>query len=446
MKRLIIVILCVCFSVSLCSCGGDTIVYNEERFEDITFEIPSNWAKKEISEGYEYFLDSDTNIRIYKRDLSISRVLAPIKLGDGYENFTDYGTKKIGDIYVREVTYTQYTHQYYDYLFDTELGYYSICAIVDKDEFKYSEELKRLIESVKLVSKEPECDYNVLAGSIETVLTDLGIIGDIELYTITSEKDTKSTYSIEFTINGKKLIAHFMGNKDIGYNLISIENSGIENRYYWLSESIEDEVLSQKSGYDGTDGLYDINTNKLIKANPTIEPTVAPTPTPKSIQEPISEDSESTQDNIETSALITADQKKALNAAKSYLNYTNFSYEGLIDQLEYEEYSNEDAIYAADHCGADWNDQAVGAAKSYLEYTAFSYSGLISQLEYEKFTSDQATYGVDNCGADWEEQAVKMARNYLEYTSFSRDELIDQLIYEGFSYEQAEYGVNATDQ
>ena len=86
---------------------------------------------------------------------------------------------------------------------------------------------------------------------------------------------------------------------------------------------------------------------------------------------------------------------------------------------------------------------ATDKAKSYLDFTAFSYSGLIDQLEYEGFSTEEATYGADHCGADWNEQAAKKAESYLEYTSFSRSGLIDQLLYEGFTQEQAEYGVTA---
>lgn len=87
---------------------------------------------------------------------------------------------------------------------------------------------------------------------------------------------------------------------------------------------------------------------------------------------------------------------------------------------------------------------AVNMAKSYLDYTAFSRDGLIEQLEYEGFSNEDATYGADNSGADWMEQAVKSAESYLEYTSFSRQGLIDQLEYEGFTHEQAVHGVDAT--
>lgn len=86
---------------------------------------------------------------------------------------------------------------------------------------------------------------------------------------------------------------------------------------------------------------------------------------------------------------------------------------------------------------------ALAQAKQYLSFMAFSYSGLIEQLEYEGYSTDEATYGADNCGADWDEQAAKKAQDYIDITAFSRSGLIDQLIYEGFTQEQAEYGVTA---
>lgn len=40
-------------------------------------------------------------------------------------------------------------------------------------------------------------------------------------------------------------------------------------------------------------------------------------------------------------------------------------------------------------------------AKDYVDLMAFSYNGLIKQLEFENFTHEEAVYGADNCGADW---------------------------------------------
>lgn len=67
---------------------------------------------------------------------------------------------------------------------------------------------------------------------------------------------------------------------------------------------------------------------------------------------------------------------------------------------------------------------------------AFSYSGLIDQLEFEGYSTDEATYAADNCGANWKEQAVLAAMQYLDTMDFSKDGLIDQLEYEGFTFVQ----------
>ena len=85
---------------------------------------------------------------------------------------------------------------------------------------------------------------------------------------------------------------------------------------------------------------------------------------------------------------------------------------------------------------------ALEKALQYLNYSAFSYTGLIAQLEYEGFSHSEAQYAADNCGADWNEEAVKKAKQYLDYSSFSRESLIEQLVFEGFTQSQAEYGVS----
>ena len=83
---------------------------------------------------------------------------------------------------------------------------------------------------------------------------------------------------------------------------------------------------------------------------------------------------------------------------------------------------------------------ALRKAQSYLNVSAFSYSGLIEQLEYSGFTHNEAVYAADNCGADWFEQAAKKAKNYLKVSGISESRLIEQLQYNGFTYEQAAYG------
>lgn len=86
---------------------------------------------------------------------------------------------------------------------------------------------------------------------------------------------------------------------------------------------------------------------------------------------------------------------------------------------------------------------ALSSAKHYLQFASFSRSGLIKQLEFEGFSNESATYAADNCGADWNDQAAKKAKVYLDTSSFSRSKLIGQLEFEGFTAEQAEYGATA---
>ncbi len=50
---------------------------------------------------------------------------------------------------------------------------------------------------------------------------------------------------------------------------------------------------------------------------------------------------------IFTAVIALADQAGALRSAKQYLSVMPFSHDGLIEQLEYEGYSNSDATYAA---------------------------------------------------------------------------------------------------
>lgn len=104
----------------------------------------------------------------------------------------------------------------------------------------------------------------------------------------------------------------------------------------------------------------------------------------------------------------TVSQQNAYQAAQSYLSFTSFSRAGLIDQLtsEYGDgYPPEDAEFAVARLeaegGVDWNAEAAEAAASYLSFTSFSRQGLLDQLtsEYgDGFTPEQAEYGVSTTG------------------------------------------------
>ncbi|ELK47383.1 Ltp family lipoprotein [Halobacillus sp. ACCC02827] len=89
-------------------------------------------------------------------------------------------------------------------------------------------------------------------------------------------------------------------------------------------------------------------------------------------------------------------------------------------------------------------ENADGKAVEYINILAFSKSGLIEQLEFEGFSNEEATLAVESLDVDWNEQAGKKAQEYLDVMSFSRSELVDQLEFDGFTPEQAEYGVDQT--
>lgn len=85
-------------------------------------------------------------------------------------------------------------------------------------------------------------------------------------------------------------------------------------------------------------------------------------------------------------------------AAQSYLQYWPMSRAKMIEQLQVDGYTAEQAEAAADACNADWNEQAVLSAKSYLDTMSFTREELLDQLQYDGFTEEEATHGVDNCG------------------------------------------------
>ena len=157
-------------------------------------------------------------------------------------------------------------------------------------------------------------------------------------------------------------------------------------------------------------------SSTVPEPSPTMEP--AATETPEPTEEPVEPTEEpmeivdivdepgdaeapptSEGDDAEQSAASpTLGEENALNSAKSYLEVSPFSWSGMVDQLEFEGYTHEEAVYGADNCDADWFEQAAKSAQRYLELMSFSREGLIEQLEYEGFTNEEAVYGAEQNG------------------------------------------------
>ena len=143
----------------------------------------------------------------------------------------------------------------------------------------------------------------------------------------------------------------------------------------------------------------------------------------------------------------TNEKKRQYKAYQSWLEKYNITKTQLSDMLD--RYYAENATNTSTNTSTNTTDtstlgqkNALKQAQSYLQIMTFSKSSLKEQLLFEGYTEAEATYGVDNCGANWNEQAYKKATSYMSIMSFSRTELIEQLEYEGFTSSEIEYAIN----
>ena len=63
---------------------------------------------------------------------------------------------------------------------------------------------------------------------------------------------------------------------------------------------------------------------------------------------------------------------------------------------------------------------------------------MVHMLERDdKFTPDEALYGANNCGANWDEQAVRCAEKYAEKVGYDFDKLVFQIEWFNYTHDQA---------
>lgn len=132
-------------------------------------------------------------------------------------------------------------------------------------------------------------------------------------------------------------------------------------------------------------------------------------------------------------------REAALNAVDRVMEKGWNSYETVIWALEREGFAHEDAVYAADNCGADWKAEALKDAQQTLD---FSKKEVLEFLENGGFTADEISYAMANCDANWKERALERAKNYLYGNPTSYNELIDALVSFGFTEEEAVYAAD----
>lgn len=153
------------------------------------------------------------------------------------------------------------------------------------------------------------------------------------------------------------------------------------------NEHLEKDVSKKREEYEELEEIFEELEKQLaeLEQAPVAVPAIDPVR-----DEPVEE--EVVEEEV---VEPTMEQKNAVRQAQQYLNIMAFSRTGLIKQLEYENYSTEDATYGVDNITVDWNEQALKKAKEYLNIMAFSQDGLKEQLKYEGFTQEQINYAIE---------------------------------------------------
>lgn len=187
-------------------------------------------------------------------------------------------------------------------------------------------------------------------------------------------KDIEGNIKYQFCVNGGQIVGQETDNSaERTVEILKPSEEEIRNGELYLPMEVADDT---------------VNGSVILKKTSDV---------PKEDTGPVL-DLDSFLTDIEESLEPTMGKQNALNRAFDYLESIPFSYTGLIDQLEYEGFSTDEATYAADNCGADWNEQAALKARQYMENLSLSRVELIEQLEYEGFTPAQATYGATQNG------------------------------------------------
>lgn len=131
-------------------------------------------------------------------------------------------------------------------------------------------------------------------------------------------------------------------------------------------------------------------------------------------------------------------QLRELLAAHDGTSYGEMKYR-LTEQYGY---SEENAKYALDSCGVDWDAMLGDRLAVYLSVGGYSRDSLIEILTDEGFDKSAVVKELDAANVNWNEEAVKAVKGNAGYESLGRDYLTDQLEGAGFTDAQIEYALN----
>lgn len=237
----------------------------------------------------------------------------------------------------------------------------------------------------------------------DTLTVEIAMDGDFDrlstLSFVTNNMDDDEALSTDFWLITQTLNMFSGYSNDLMSEAAEQCQSAVEKYGYGSGEAIDNNLKLSVGVLPGEDTILG-----LFVLTPTFDEVEKEVDTPieesEGSKEKAKEETSNTKETPKTETpkaaapTETAGQKNAVNKARSYLSLMSFSRFGLIEQLEYEGFSNEDATYAVDKISPDWNEQAANKAQDYLDTMSFSYDGLIEQLEFEGFTPEQAQYGV----------------------------------------------------
>lgn len=145
-------------------------------------------------------------------------------------------------------------------------------------------------------------------------------------------------------------------------------------------------------------------------------------------------------------------KNQAARRGEALLASTTFSLDGLISQLLLLGFTQEEAEAGAQMAyeNQESSEETTASMENALREAQnvlagndyYSYTGMIQKLRSAGYSQEEATYAADNCGADWKDQARRQASFLLLYQNMNHDELIKALLAQGFTEEEAEYGYN----
>ena len=449
MKKFILVLMLIVFALSGCSSSApdtesdsvgetdkstqsDSIQLTQQKYKDITFNIPSDWEIKDIDNGNFYaYANEDDFLTLFEKEMDVQLndfffniYVSALGVPDNISKFEILSKQSktinnkvyfIADIKCLDNGKPMY---YQHILVEHNLTLYTFIMSCTRDSFLYADEMNMILSSLKF-----EAPTNSPSKSIETkTITYEDATFDIpatwkDVSEITNNvcfqiKDIdnlmvdKIELEIPFDEDLFDMYLNVYAESDncSNFSVVHKESKTINNKVYFIAKTnfLRDGYftsmqlcVTEHKGFlysfvitargDGDDLLYADELNKLLNSIKFTDNKITSTDKPKT-------------NNSSITNSHTLGEQNALKEAISYLGVSAFSKQGLIEQLEYEGYSLAEATYAVENCGANWNAQAAKSAKQYLDIMSFSRSGLIDQLLHEGFTQEEAAYGVKAVG------------------------------------------------